>query len=92
MRVAGGDRIVIRVKVVVVPGLTDDRADLEGMAAFLAGLGTVEHVDVVPFDRAAQATWAETGLDYPLARHPGPTRDALAAVRSAFTERGLSVG
>jgi pyruvate formate lyase activating enzyme len=81
----------IRVKVVVVPGVTDARANVEGLAEFLAGLGTVEHVDVVPFDRAAQAGWAAVGLDYPLARHPGPTHDTLHAVRTAFGDAGLSV-
>lgn len=82
----------IRVKVVVVPGLTDGRDNVDGLAGFLAGLGTVEHVDVVPFDRAAQQGWAAVGLDYPLAQHPGPTHDALAAVRAAFTAQGLPVG
>lgn len=82
----------LRVKVVVVPGLTDAPSNIDGLADFLAGLGSVEHVDVVPFDRSAQPRWAAAGLDYPLARHPGPTHDALAAVRVSFAARGLAVG
>lgn len=82
----------LRVKVVVVPGITDGSENVEGLAGFLVGLGTVEHVDVVPFDRAAQPAWTAVGLDFPLATHPGPTHDALAAVRTAFRDRGLAVG
>lgn len=79
----------LQVKVVVVPGLTDTPDGIADLARFLAGLGTVERVDVVPFDRGAQDAWTDAGLGYPLARHPGPTHDALAAVRRIFGDQGL---
>jgi pyruvate formate lyase activating enzyme len=79
------------VKMVVVPGITDGPGQVAGLAAFLGGLATVEHVDVVPFDRAGQTGWAEVGLDYPLAARPGPTHDALEAVRVTLRGAGLTV-
>jgi pyruvate formate lyase activating enzyme len=87
---AAGRPIVVRF--VLVPGLTDSRRDVEELAAFVAGLGTVEWVDVVPFHRGGQADWAAMGLRFPLADRPGPTRQAMADVREAFSRRGLTVG
>lgn len=34
---------------VLVPGLTDDPDDITQIADFVAGLGSVERVDVLPF-------------------------------------------
>src|SRR5947207_10646363 len=37
------------IRFVLVPGLTDDPEDIAKIAAFSAGLGNVERVDVLPF-------------------------------------------
>jgi pyruvate formate lyase activating enzyme len=81
----------MRVRFVLVPGLTDEPANLEALADFVAGLRTVERVDVVPFHRRGQAGWNALGLRFPLADRPGPTREALAAARATFSSRGLVV-
>ena len=39
----------IWLRYVLVPGLTDDENDINQIAAFAAGLGNVERVDVLPF-------------------------------------------
>jgi pyruvate formate lyase activating enzyme len=82
----------IRVRFVLVPGLTDADRDVEALAEFVAGLGTVERVDVVPFHRRGESGWNALGLSFPLAVRPGPTHEALATVREAFSRRGLLVG
>jgi pyruvate formate lyase activating enzyme len=82
----------LRLTFVVVPGLTDEKGNVAALADFAAGLGTVERVDVVPFHRGGQAGWEAAGLRFPLADRPGPTREALAEVRAAFSAVGLTVG
>jgi pyruvate formate lyase activating enzyme len=83
----------MQVRFVLVPGLTDGTADVAALADFVAGLGTVvERLDVVPFHRRGEAGWNALGLEFPLASRAGPTREALAAVRAAFRERGVPVG
>ncbi|HMQ29865.1 MAG TPA: pyruvate formate-lyase-activating protein [Chloroflexaceae bacterium] len=52
------------VRFVLVPGLTDDPANLAGLAGFVAGLGNVERVEVLPFHQMGRPKWAELGLDY----------------------------
>lgn len=80
----------LQLRYVLVPGLTDDD-DLEAFAEFVAGLGTVERVDVVPF-RRREAAWHAMGMESPLATCPGPTREALHAAREVFLRRGVPVG
>jgi pyruvate formate lyase activating enzyme len=82
----------IHVRFVLVPGLTDDDEDITELADFVAGLETVERVDVVGFHRRGEPGWNAMGLGFPLATRPGPTREALAAARAAFRRRGLPVG
>ena len=79
------------VRYVLVPGWTDDVAEVGPLAEFLAGLGVVERVDVLPFHRLGLAKYDALGIAAPLARTPGPTIESLAAVRGAFAAAGLTV-
>ncbi|MFI7538979.1 pyruvate formate-lyase-activating protein [Streptosporangium sp. NPDC049376] len=79
------------VRFVLVPGLTDDPAAVEELARFVAGLSNVEHVDVLPFHRMAEAKYRRLGLPYPLpgVRPPGP--ELLERVHAQFRAHGLTV-
>lgn len=76
---------------VLVPGLTDDVADIAALARFAAGLGNIERVDVMPFVQHGGAKWREQGLDYPLAGVEPPSAEALDQVRDLFRAEGLLV-
>jgi pyruvate formate lyase activating enzyme len=77
---------------VVVPGLTDDPADLARLADCIAALGpAVERVELLAFHQMGAAKWAALGYQYSLAGHPTPSPDQLAAARAIFTARGLPV-
>lgn len=56
----------IWVRFVLVPGLTDDRENLEGIAKFAAGLGVVERVEVLPFHQLGSYKWERLALEYTL--------------------------
>ncbi|WP_380282341.1 pyruvate formate-lyase-activating protein [Kitasatospora purpeofusca] len=77
------------VRFVLVPGLTDPAANIEGVAAFTASLGNVSRVDVLPFHTLGAAKWRALGLDFPLADTPVPTAEQIAAARAVFTAHGL---
>jgi hypothetical protein len=49
-------------------GLTDDPADIQKTAAFAAGLGNMERVDVLPFRQMGRFKWKQLGLRYSSAR------------------------
>ncbi|MGW4895874.1 pyruvate formate-lyase-activating protein [Kitasatospora sp. NPDC004240] len=77
------------VRFVLVPGLTDGAANVEGVAGFAASLGNVTRVDVLPFHKLGAAKWRALGLDFPLADTPVPTAGQVDAARARFAARGL---
>lgn len=78
------------VRFVLVPGLTDDAGDIAKIAAFAAGLGNVQRVEVLPFHQLGRFKWERLGLDYRLADTPPPTAEATAAAVRIFREAGLT--
>ena len=77
------------IRFVLVPGLTDDPANVALVADHAAGLGNVERVEVLPFHQMGQDKWAEIGMRYELAATRPPEADAVEAVREIFRSRGL---
>ena len=64
------------IRFVVVPGLTDDLADLAKTTQFAAGLGNVERVEVLPFHQMGRFKWERLGLAYTLKNVEAPTAEA----------------
>jgi pyruvate formate lyase activating enzyme len=81
----------IWVRFVLVPGLTDEESNVDGVAAYVAGLSTVERVEVLPFHRLGAPKYAALGLPVPLADTPPPDAALLARVRDQFAGYGLTV-
>lgn len=79
------------VRYVLVPGLTDAPAEIEGLAEFVAGLGTVERVEVLPFHKMGEWKWEQLGAAYQLKETQPPTAEVLQRTRAAFEGRGLMV-
>ena len=73
----------------LVPGWTDDPGNVAGLAAFVASLGNVERVDVLPFHTLGAAKYAALGLDYPCAEVSPPAVEQIDRVRAVFTAAGL---
>lgn len=89
-RLAGLERRVW-IRFVLVPGLTDAPDNIESLADFVAGLGNVERVDIIPFHTLATAKYDALGLPFPLAGRPPPTSEDTDRVRRQFAARGLAV-
>ena len=79
----------IWVRYVLVPGLTDDAEDIGAIAAFAAGLGTVERVEVLPFHQMGQFKWKELKLDYKLDGVEPPPPDLVEWTCAVFRAEGL---
>ena len=79
----------IWVRFVLVPGLTDDPADIERIAAFAAGLGVVERVDVLPFHQMGQFKWKRLGIPYTLEETTPPSGELLERTLGIFRAAGL---
>ena len=79
------------IRFVLVPGLTDVPAHVEGLADFVASLKMVERVEVAAFHKMGEFKWKELRLPYELVETEPPTAESLAWVRNAFSSRGLTV-
>ncbi|MGQ9370123.1 pyruvate formate-lyase-activating protein [Azospirillum sp. ST 5-10] len=80
----------IWLRYVLVPGRTDDRKEIAELAAFAAGLGTVQRVDVLPFHKMGEHKWRELGRPYALYDTEPPSPELTAEVRGIFHAAGLN--
>jgi pyruvate formate lyase activating enzyme len=80
----------IWVRFVLVPGVTDDPGDIEGIAGFAAGLSTVQRVDVLPFHQMGRFKWKALGLAYALGNVQPPSADAVGRALAVFRAAGLT--
>ncbi|HEX6851965.1 MAG TPA: pyruvate formate-lyase-activating protein [Candidatus Polarisedimenticolaceae bacterium] len=76
-------------RLVLVPGWTDDAAEVEGIATFAAGLGNVERVDVLPFHQMGRFKWEALGLAYELRDVEPPTPGQVERACAIFRAAGL---
>ena len=74
---------------VLVPGLTDNLADIGKTAAFAASLGNVDRVDVLPFHQLGKHKWEQLGMKYQLATVDPPDQALVDRVCNVFREAGL---
>ncbi|KOV57536.1 pyruvate formate-lyase-activating protein [Streptomyces sp. MMG1121] len=79
----------VHVRFVLVPGITDAPVNIEGVAAFAAGLGNVSRVDVLPFHKLGEAKWQALGMPFTLHDTPSPTAGQTARARDVFAAHGL---
>lgn len=75
---------------VLVPGLTDQLDEIDGLAAFAADLGNVARVDVLPFHKLGEFKWDDCGRPYRLGATEPPSDQFLATVRGLFAAHGLN--
>ncbi|MEU2337941.1 pyruvate formate-lyase-activating protein [Streptomyces sp. NPDC013172] len=78
------------IRYVLVPGWTDDLPRVDALARFVAGLGTAERVDVLPFHKLGAAKYDALGIPFPLRDNPVPDPDLTENVRARFREHGVA--
>ena len=79
------------IRFVLVPGLTDDPADIAQIAGFAARLGNVQRVEVLPFHQMGRFKWETLGIRYALETTEPPSPEAVAEACGLFRSQGLTV-
>ncbi len=79
------------IRFVLVPGLTDARENLEGLAEFLKGLTCVERVELLGFHKMGEYKWEEMGMGYQLKDTLPPTREQLDRAKRILEKSGHRV-
>src|SRR5690242_1336671 len=76
------------VRFTLVPGATDDPANVAGIAKFVAPMKNVEWVEVQPFHQMGAFKWKAMDLEFKHADTPPPTRDLVNRVIGQFRDAG----
>jgi len=76
------------VRFTLVPGLTDDPANVDGIARFVAPMKNVQWVEVQPFHQLGAFKWDAMELEYQLAHTAPPTPDLMERVIEQFRAAG----
>ena len=76
------------VRFTLVPGLTDDPANVDGIARFVAPMKNVEWVEVQPFHQLGAFKWKAMKLDYKHADTPSAPPDLVNRVLEQFRAAG----
>jgi pyruvate formate lyase activating enzyme len=76
------------VRFTLVPGLTDDPANVETIARFVAPMKNVEWVEVQPFHQLGAFKWKAMKIDYKHLNTPTPTPDLISRVIGQFRGAG----
>ena len=79
------------IRFTLVPGHTDDPANVEGIAKFVAPLKNVEWVEVQPFHQMGAFKWKAMGLPYVHETTATPTPDLISRVIGQFRAAGCNV-
>ena len=82
-------RRAVWLRYVLVPSLTDDENDIRQLANFVASLGNIERVDVLPFHQLGRYKWERLGLDYKLNDVQPPAPELVKRVCDQFRAVGL---
>src|SRR5215472_12312915 len=76
------------VRFTLVPGLTDDPKNVEGIARFVAPMKNVEWVEIQPFHQLGAFKWKAMDLDYKLSDTTPPPPELVDRVRAQFRDAG----
>ncbi len=73
---------------VLVPGLTDDLASIDKLAAYAKDMGMAK-VEVLPFHKMGESKWGTLKLPYTLQEKQPPSAALVATVKAIFVGHGL---
>jgi pyruvate formate lyase activating enzyme len=81
----------LEIRIPLIPGINDDRENLERSAELIAGLPGVKGVELMAYHDIAAAKYASLGLVYRLSDIKPPTEDDMQEAARVFLDHGLIV-
>jgi pyruvate formate lyase activating enzyme len=78
------------VRFTLVPGETDDPANVDGIARFVAPMKNVKWVEVQPFHQMGAFKWKSMDLKYKLADTPSASKELTKRVIEQFRAAGCN--
>ncbi len=82
-----GSQVWIRIP--VIPGINASPEEMTRIADFLAPLGGIRWVELLPFHTLGAEKYASLGREYPMAGTKPPSKEHMAQYQRILEERGL---
>ncbi|WP_051311250.1 pyruvate formate lyase 1-activating protein [Zooshikella ganghwensis] len=79
------------IRLVVVPGYTDDEQTARQMAEFIQPMSNVEKVELLPYHELGKHKWEAFGDRYPLVGVEPPPKETLLKLQAIFSEYHIKV-
>lgn len=70
-------QVPVWIRHVLVPGISDDRQDLEKLSAFIKTLNNVQKIEILPYHKLGVYKWETLGIPYPLKDVEPPTKESV---------------
>jgi pyruvate formate lyase activating enzyme len=86
-----GLAIPIEVRIPVIPGINDDRQNIEATASFLKRIRHVTRVTLLPYHRLGESKYPRVGRNYKLNGLEPPTRERMQEIAGWICAFGLEV-
>ena len=83
--------IPVWIRHVLVPGVTDDRENLELMGKFISTLKNVDRVELLPYHTLGVHKWENLGFEYELKGVPDATKEDVEKSAKVLAEFGVKV-
>lgn len=84
-----GAEIVIRVP--IIPGLTDDRQNIESIGEFVASLRTIRYIKILPYHQTGMEKYRLLSLESPLKKLDPPSPGKMAELVEILGSFGLEI-
>lgn len=81
--------IPVWIRHVLVPGVTDDRENLELMGKFISTLNNVDRVELLPYHTLGVHKWENMGFEYELKDVPDATNEDVQRASKILAEFGV---
>lgn len=91
LRCLASARAAVRVRIPLIPGVNDDRRNIEQTGEFIRTLARIDCVDLLPYHDVARSKYDRFGYAYRLGKIPAPDLAQLQEIASMLSSYGLSV-
>ncbi len=87
--VAITDKVIIRIP--IIPSINDDEKNLKEMIEFIASLGPVKAIELLPYHTFGKDKYARLGREYPLGDLKKPSPEEMKRIADFFKQNDFSV-
>ncbi len=88
---AAASKTPLRIRVPIIPGITDTRDNIKAISHHLRSLPDVNRIDILPFHRIAEKKYERLGMVNKMTDYRPPTQKTMDEIKDIFESSGFKV-